>query len=115
MGDERCPKQVLFSKLHDVKARRGAPLVSWEACVHQDLLDLGLPTSMQELKALCAQRSAWRAMLHKLTHRDRGFAPDQHAAAQAQQKAARVAAAAANRNSVRYPRSCTLVRRVVYG
>jgi hypothetical protein len=115
MGDERCPKQVLLSKLHGVKARRGHPLLSWEACVHQDLLDLDLPTSMQELKAMCAQRGAWRSMLYKLTHRDCGFAPDQHASVKAQQEAARDAAAAANRPSVRCPRSCTLMRHVVYG
>ena len=68
MGDERCLKQVLLSVLHGVKARPGNQLLSWEACVHQDLSVLGLPSGMQELKALCAQRSAWRSMLYKLTH-----------------------------------------------
>lgn len=68
-------KQVLFSLLHGVKALPSRPLLSWEPCVHQDLSDLGLSFSMQELQGMCAQRGVWRSMLYKLTHRDCGFAP----------------------------------------
>lgn len=97
MGEERYqhPNQVLFSVLHGVKALQRHPLLSREACVHQDLWDLGL-LAMQELKAVCAQLGAWGSVLYKLTHCC--SAPghlSQHACVVAQRTAETEAAAAA--------------------
>ena len=71
MGEERYPHQAMSSLMHDAGAAHpGAPRVSWEKCVTQDLTALQLPTSMHELKGVCELRGAWRGMLYKLTHPD---------------------------------------------
>jgi hypothetical protein len=69
MGEERYPHQALFSLVHDVGAApKGAPPMSWEKCVRNDLQALGQPTNMHDLKRVCALRGPWRSMLYKLTH-----------------------------------------------
>jgi hypothetical protein len=71
MGEERYPHQVLFSLMHDAGAApRGAPRISWEKCVTQDLQSLQVPTNMHDLKGVCELRGSWRCMLYKLTHPD---------------------------------------------
>jgi hypothetical protein len=69
MGEERYPRQVLFSLMHDAGAApRGAPPMSWEKCVTRDLQALGQPTNMHDLTDACALRGSWRSMLYRLTH-----------------------------------------------
>jgi len=76
MGEERYPHQVLFSLMHDAgAAARGAPRVSWEKCVNDDLISLELPTTMHDLKGVCELRGSWRSMLYKLTHPNAAVTP----------------------------------------
>jgi hypothetical protein len=76
MGEERYPHQALFSLMHNAGAARvGAPRVSWEKCVTQDLSALQLPTTMHDLKGVCELRGSWRSMLYKLTHPNAAVVP----------------------------------------
>jgi len=64
MGDERYPRQALFSLMHDAGAApRGSPPISWEKYVTKDLQSLQLPTNMHDLHGACELRGSWRSML----------------------------------------------------
>jgi hypothetical protein len=91
MGEERYPYQALFSLMHDAgAARRGAPRVSWEKCIAQDLLDLQLPTTMHELKGVCELRGPWRRMLYQLTHPHATVVPFRRSGAAIQRRSSSV-------------------------
>ena len=75
MDEGRIPHCALFSTLHTdniglaPKRRPGGQFKRWEACVHQDLKQLGISVDdPSQLDAMCAVRSAWRQRVYRITH-----------------------------------------------
>ena len=71
----RIPHCALFSTLHTEnlgaapKRRPGGQFKRWEACVQQDLKQLGIPADDPVLlDAMCSVKSAWRQRVYRITH-----------------------------------------------